>query len=58
LVGYNFGLVDLQVWAVDSVYTRDDYAGSGIFSRLTFKIWGPDAAPPSRPIFTKAPSQY
>jgi hypothetical protein len=58
LVGYNFGLVDLQVWAVDSVYTRDDYAGWGIFSRLTFKIWGPDAAPPGRPMYTKAPSQY
>jgi hypothetical protein len=53
LIGYNMGPVDLQVWAVDSVYTRDDYAGWGIYTRLTYKIWGPDAAPPARPMYTK-----
>jgi hypothetical protein len=40
LVGYNFGTgelpVLLQVWATDSVYTRDDFRGWGVFTRLTF----------------------
>jgi hypothetical protein len=53
LVGYNFGPVDWQVWVEDSVYTRDDFAGWGIFTRLTYKLWGPDAAPPSKPMYTK-----
>jgi len=50
LAGYNFGPVDLQVWVIDSVYTRDDYSGWGIYSRLTFKLWGPDAP---KPLYTK-----
>src|SRR5664280_1174733 len=54
LVGYNFGPVDLQVWATDSVYTRDDYAGWAVYSRVVFKIWGNDAAPPSGPMYKKA----
>lgn len=54
LVGYNFGPVNLQVWATDSVYTRDDYAGWAVYSRLVFKIWGDDAAPPSGPMYKKA----
>jgi hypothetical protein len=53
LVGYNFGPVDWQVWIEDSVYTRDDYAGWGIFTRLTYKLWGPDAPAPSKPMYTK-----
>ena len=54
LVGYNFGPVNLQVWATDSVYNRDDYAGWAVYSRLVFKIWGDDAAPPSGPMYKKA----
>jgi hypothetical protein len=54
LVGYNFGLVDLQVWATDSVYTQDDFRGWGIYTRLTFKIWGPDES--SKPVLTKGPA--
>jgi hypothetical protein len=52
LVGYNFGLVNWQVWATDSVYTQDDFGGWGIFTRLSFKLWGPDAP---KPMLTKAP---
>jgi hypothetical protein len=52
LVGYNFGPVNWQVWATDSVYTQDDFGGWGIFIRLTFKLWGPDAP---KPMLTKAP---
>jgi len=51
LIGYNFGLVDLQLWATDSVYNKDDYEGWGIFSRVIFKIWGPEA--PAKPMMTK-----
>ena len=51
LIGYNFGLVDVQVYATDSVYTKDDYGGWGIFGRLTFKLWGPEA--PTNPMPTK-----
>lgn len=40
LAGYNFGLADLQVWATDSVYNKDDFGGWTIFSRLTFRLWG------------------
>ena len=54
LVGYNFGPVNLQVWATDSVYNRDDYAGWAIYTRMVFKIWGDDAAPPSGPMYKKA----
>jgi hypothetical protein len=45
LVGYNFGPVDLQAWATDSVYTRDDFSGWGVFSRLSFRLWAQDTAP-------------
>jgi hypothetical protein len=55
LVGYNFGPADLQVWITDSVYTRDDFAGWSIFTKLTWKLWSPDAAP-SKPLYTKAAS--
>lgn len=54
LVGYNFGPVNLQVWATDSVYNRDDYAGWAIYTRMVFKVWGDDAAPPSGPMYKKA----
>lgn len=52
LVGYNFGLVDLQAWATDSVYNKDDFGGWAIFSRLTFRLWGPEAT--GAPLVTKA----
>ena len=38
LVGYDFGRAKFQAWALDSVYTKDDYAGWGVFTRLTWKL--------------------
>jgi hypothetical protein len=38
LVGYNLGPAVLQVYATDSVYTQDDFAGWSVYSRLTFRI--------------------
>ena len=50
LGGYNFGPVDWQVWITDSVYAQDDFKGWGIYNRLTYKLWGPDAP---KPLITK-----
>jgi len=51
LVGYNFGPVNWQVWITDTVEAQDDYRGWGIYTRLTYKLWGPDAPP--KPLITK-----
>jgi hypothetical protein len=51
LVGYNFGPVDWQVYITDSVYHKDEFEGWGIFTRMTYKLWGPDAPP--KPLITK-----
>jgi hypothetical protein len=47
LVGYDFGPVDFQVWVTDDVYCADA-AGCGwnVWSRLGFRIWGPEAPKP------------
>lgn len=47
LAGYNFGPADLQVWATDTVSSRDDFRGWGVFSRLSFALWTPNAAVPA-----------
>jgi hypothetical protein len=54
LVGYDLGLADFQVWVTDSVYNRDDFKGVGVYSRISFRLWGPEAAP-AKPMPTKAP---
>ena len=46
LVGYNFGPVDLQVWATDSFHVKDDFGGWGIFGKLVFKLAGSDPVAP------------
>jgi hypothetical protein len=49
LVGYDFGPVDLQVWVVDVVAEQNGAVGPGnvsVFTRLGFKLWGPDAPKP------------
>ncbi len=49
LIGYDFGPVDLQVWVTDSFVGRDTPQGSGglnVWSRIGFKIWGPEAPKP------------
>jgi hypothetical protein len=51
LVGYNFGPVNWQVWVVDTVEAQDDFRGWGIFTRLTYNLWKPDA--PTKPLITK-----
>jgi hypothetical protein len=47
LVGYDFGPVDLQVWATDTVWSQN--AGQNgwiIWSRLSFRLWAPEAPKP------------
>jgi hypothetical protein len=49
LVGYDFGPVDLQIWAVDSFYAQNSAGGAGtieVYTRLGFKLWGPEAPKP------------
>jgi len=49
LVGYDFGPVDLQVWVTDSFVGQDAPQGTGginVWSRIGFKLWGPDAPKP------------
>jgi hypothetical protein len=53
LVGYDFGPVDLQVWATDQFVGQDTPAGKGSFdvwTRISFRLWGPDAP---RPLVSK-----
>jgi hypothetical protein len=46
LVGYDFGPVDVQVWFTQSV-SHQNFIDSSIFwTRLGFKLWGPDAPKP------------
>jgi hypothetical protein len=49
LVGYDFGPVDLQVWVTDSFVGQNTPQASGgvnIWTRIGFKLWGPDAPKP------------
>ena len=49
LVGYDFGPVDLQLWVTDSFVGQNTPQGVGglnVWSRIGFKIWGPDAPHP------------
>jgi hypothetical protein len=49
LVGYDFGPVDLQVWVTDSFVGQNTPQGPGginVWSRIGFKLWGPDAPRP------------
>jgi hypothetical protein len=55
IIGYDFGPAELEVWATDSVYTQDDFKGSSIFTRLSFKLDDPSPKPPApAPMATKA----
>ena len=45
LVGYDFGPVNLQVWAADDVLCRNANCGLDVWTRWSFKIWGPEAKP-------------
>ena len=46
LVGYDFGPVDIQVWVTDSVARSNAIDGLDIWTRLGFRIWGPEAPKP------------
>jgi hypothetical protein len=47
LVGYDFGPVDIQVWATDTVWQQNTgEAGWTIWSRVGFRLWAPEAAKP------------
>jgi hypothetical protein len=49
LVGYDFGPVDLQIWVTDIVASQNFPEGVGtlnVFTRIGFKLWGPDAPRP------------
>jgi hypothetical protein len=49
LIGYDFGPIDLQVWVTDSFVGQDAVQGPGglnVWSRIGFKIWGPEAPKP------------
>ena len=49
LVGYDFGPVDLQFWVTDNVEganTPQAAGGINLWTRLGFRIWGPEAPKP------------
>lgn len=49
LVGYDFGPVDIQVWVTDTVAAQNYAQGAGsmnVFTRLGFRLWGPEAPKP------------
>jgi hypothetical protein len=47
LVGYDFGPVDLQVWATDTVWSQNTAeAGWTIWTRFGFRLWAPEAPKP------------
>ncbi len=68
LVGYNFGVASLSVWATDEVSAKASGATSGgavdmsavpkgftVFATLSYRLWAPDepAATPTRPVIHK-----
>jgi hypothetical protein len=46
LVGYDFGPLALKVIAAHSVDATDDVRGLSVWTRVTFKLWGPEAPTP------------
>jgi hypothetical protein len=46
LVGYDFGPVDIQVWFTQSVYRQNAIDGFDMWTRIGFKLWGPEAPKP------------
>jgi len=53
IASYDFGPAELQAWIVDSVYNRDDFNGIKAFTRLSFKLGGPEPTPAPAPMVTK-----
>jgi hypothetical protein len=46
LVGYDFGPVDIQFWVTDSVARSNAIDGLDFWTRIGFRIWGPEAPKP------------
>jgi hypothetical protein len=47
LIGYDFGPVSVQVWADQSIECANCIGnGIDVWGRMSFRIWGPDAAKP------------
>jgi Putative MetA-pathway of phenol degradation len=47
LVGYDFGPVDIQVWATDTVWQQNTgESGWLVWSRVSFRLWAPEAPKP------------
>jgi hypothetical protein len=51
LVGYDFGPVSFQAWVTQDVYRQNAIDGLTFWSRIGFRLWGPEAAP--APLLTK-----
>ena len=44
-VGYDFGPVDIAVWAIDPVLANNTAQGLTVFTRVGFKLWGRASRP-------------
>jgi hypothetical protein len=53
LIGYDFGSLVLKLYVTDSIYTKDDFGAVAIWTKLSFKIWGPDAGSPANSVIRK-----
>jgi hypothetical protein len=48
LIGYDFGPTALKLFVTDSVYTKDDFGGVLVWTKLSFRLWAPEE-PASKP---------
>lgn len=47
LIGYDFGPVDVQAWVTDSIVQQNaGQSGITVWSRVGFRLWGPEAPRP------------
>ena len=45
LIGYDFGPAAIKLFLTESIFTRDNVGGFAIWTKLSFPLWGPEAAP-------------
>jgi hypothetical protein len=54
LIGYDFGPTALKLFLTDSVYTSDTVGGFTVWTKLSFRLWGPEAqSPATKPLIHK-----
>ena len=53
LIGYDFGLLTLKTFITESLYTKDDFGGLLIWTKLAFRLWGPDIVERPAPLIHK-----